>query len=322
MAVASTSQGNTLPDLTKEDMPELYKQSDPAAARAQTRYFRLLGSELILVALGTAVGLFSAVEPLAIPISPVTVLGNTLHAVPVTQLAAGLLILGALIIRLIRFFDHSDTKWYQARAVAESVKSVAWRYAVGGRPFEWGKDPSIVDALAIQRISDTLTDMDEKSRHIAFTRDGQITGWMRSLRQQPLILRREAYLSGRIIDQRRWYEDKQQANRDNAVRANVLLIILESASVIFAALQALKIVELNFQTLIAAVISGGIAWSQAQRFQDLSASYRLTAKEAASLEHAAQAQNQMTEAEWAAFVDSAEEAFSREHSLWRATRDE
>ncbi len=90
--------------------------------------------------------------------------------------------------------------------------------------------------------------------------------------------------------------------------------------VIFALLQARKLVTINLQALTAALVAAGIAWTQAQRYQDLSATYRVAAKEALALEHSVPAQP--TDDAWARFVDDAEAAFSREHRLWRATRDD
>jgi hypothetical protein len=308
--------------LTDAGMPPLFEQSDPSAIHAQAWFFSLLGFELILVTLGTLVGLLSGivVPAPAISVSPITLAGNTFTSVPIIELTAGGLIFIALVFRLIRFFGHFDSKWYEARAVAESVKSVAWRYAVGGRPFERSKDPRVVDALAEARIGEILTDVGKKWQPGASMQ--QITDSMRRLRSQPLDVRRAAYRAGRIADQRKWYARKQAQNHGRALVANWVLAILEFLGVAFAVLQTLGIVSLNLQTLAAALVSGGIAWTQAQRYQDLSASYSVTAKEAASIEQAPQLRDQVTEDAWAAFVDSAEEAFSREHRLWRAAREQ
>ncbi len=327
MAAENMTKEAVMPVLLKDDtdMPELFTLADTASAQAQTRFFRLLGSELILLGLGTAVGLLSSIWPFAYPITPITLAGFMLRSISVTQLVAGVFILVALVLRLIRILRHYDTKWYGARAVAESVKSVAWRYAVGGRPFELSKPRDIARNLAIQRIEATLTDIDKKSPRIKFNLDRQITEGMARLRDQPLAIRRGAYRWGRIVDQHDWYDGKQKKNRDNAVRANAVLGILEAVGVGFTVLQGLNIVHLNVQAFLTMLASGGIAWVQAQRYQDLSASYRVAAREAADLDRAVQAQEdegRSNEDEWAVFVDSAEAAFSREHQLWRATRDD
>jgi hypothetical protein len=302
-------------------MPTLYQQSDRASKFAQTLFFRLLGSELILITLGALVSLLGGlVHPTpAIDIGSITLLGHTVTFVPVVELIAGALIFAALVIRLIRFFGHFDAKWYEARAVAETAKSVAWRYAVGGRPF--GLDSASQDQEQFTtRSQDIVRDMHKRWRAEGLAALGQITESMRALRDQPLNERQRAYLNGRIRDQRAWYETRQQENRRRALVAHWVLVAFEFLGIVFAVLQALGIVNLNLQTLATALVSGGIAWTQAQRYEELSASYGVAASEAAALETAPQVSDPIKEAEWAAFVDSAEEAFSREHRLWRAVR--
>lgn len=94
----------------------------------------------------------------------------------------------------------------------------------------------------------------------------------------------------------------------------------EFLGIVFAVLQALSIVELNLFLVAVVLVLGGIAWTQSQRYEDLSASYAVAASEAAALETASQVSGSVAETEWAAFVESAEGVFSREHRLWRAVR--
>jgi SMODS and SLOG-associating 2TM effector domain 3/SMODS and SLOG-associating 2TM effector domain 1 len=303
--------------LTDAEMPALFRLADRASIQAQRRFFRRLAAELSLLSLGTLAGLFGAFTP---TVGSLTFAGLSVPAFPVAEVAAAILIFVALVIRLTRFLAHPDSRWYEARAVAESAKSIAWRYAVGGSPFDLGKDAAVVDTLLRQRLQESLTDVPKRSRAIIFSDQGQITDTMRALRGQPLAIRQEAYLAGRIKDQAGWYDRKQRQNHDRALLAQWTLALLEVLGVIFALLQARKLVTINLQALTAALVAAGIAWTQAQRYQDLSATYRVAAKEALALEHSVPAQP--TEDAWARFVDDAEAAFSREHRLWRATRDE
>ncbi len=316
--------------LTDAEMPAIFRLADGASIQAQRRFFRRLAAELILLSLGTLAGLFGAFTP---SVGSFTFAGLSAPAFPVAELAAAALIFVALVVRLTRFLEHPDTRWYEARAVAESAKSIAWRYAVGGRPFELGKDAAVggrpfelgkdaavVDTLLLQRLHETLTDVPNMSRAITFSDQSQISDVMRALRGQPLAIRQEVYQAGRIKDQASWYDRKQRLNHDRALLAQWTLAFLEVLGVAFALLQAGKLVSINLQALAAALVAAGIAWTQAQRYQDLSATYRVAAKEALALEHSVPAQP--TDDAWARFVDDAEAAFSREHRLWRATRDD
>ncbi len=301
--------------LTNAEMPALCRLASRASLQAQQRFFRRLAAELILLSLGTLAGLFGMLTP---RVGSFTFAGLSVPAFPVAEVAAAILIFVALVIRLTRFLAHPDSRWYEARAVAESAKSIAWRYAVGGSPFDLGKDAAVADTLLHQRLQETLTDVPNRSRAISYSDQDQITDTI--LRGQPLAIRQEAYLAGRIKDQAGWYDRKQRQNHDRALLAQWTLALLEVLGVIFALLQARDLVQINLQALTAALVAAGIAWTQAQRYQDLSATYRVAAKEALALEHSVPAQP--TEDAWARFVDDAEAAFSREHRLWRATRDE
>ncbi len=266
--------------LTDAEMPALFRLADRASTQAQRRFFRRLAAELSLLSLGTLVGLFGAFTP---SVGSFTFAGQSVPAFPVAEVAAAILIFVALVIRLTRFLAHPDSRWYEARAVAESAKSIAWRYAVGGSPFDLGKDAAVVDTLLRQRLQETLTDVPNRSRAISYSDQGQITDTMRALRGQPLAIRQEAYQAGRIKDQAGWYDRKQRQNHDRALLAQWTLALLEVLGVIFALLQARKLVTINLQALTAALVAAGIAWTQAQRYQDLSATYRVAAKEALAL---------------------------------------
>ena len=149
--------------LTEEGLPPLFHQADALAIRVQRRFFRLLAAELIFLSLGAFVGIFSF---LTNQISTV-VIGGLQVSLSMAIFLAAILILAALVFRLFRSISHADTRWYEARAVAESAKSLAWRYAVGGRPFEINKDDTLADTLLLHRLKETLIDVAGMTRRLA-----------------------------------------------------------------------------------------------------------------------------------------------------------
>src|SRR5690606_31544836 len=46
-----------------------------------------------------------------------------------------ILVLGLLACQLFRSFKKPEQTWYRARALAESVKTITWRYVMGSAPF-------------------------------------------------------------------------------------------------------------------------------------------------------------------------------------------
>jgi hypothetical protein len=306
--------------LQDNDLPALFQQADTLSISMQRGYFRLLAAELVFLTLGALVGVLSSA---AIENGKIVPNAPSLSA---PYLIAGALILTALIMRLYRFLGHADARWYSARAVAESAKSLAWRYAVGGEPFGLSLDTEAAEKLLLHRLSDTLIDVPHHLAHVlaASAKDkvNPSSGTMNELRKQNLDVRIESYRMGRVDDQLRWYERKARLNQRLAHRAHWILAFLEATAGVFILLQiVLSVVRgLSFplEGFIAVVVTAGIAWSQAKRYQDLSTSYRVAAREAHTLKNTIP--KEPSEATWATFVDGAESAFSREHRLWNATR--
>ena len=71
--------------------------------------------------------------------------------------------------------------------------------------------------------------------------------------------------------------------------------------------------------VVASLIAAATAWTQAKQFSNLAAAYTIAHQELTSI-RGLLARPIEDEAQWAAFVDSAEGAISREHTMWRAAR--
>jgi hypothetical protein len=308
--------------LQDNDLPPLFRQADTLSIRMQRRYFSMLAAELVFLTLGAFVGVFSAARIQ----NGRLILGEpTAPFFSATYLIAGTLILAALVIRLYRFVGRADARWYGARAVAESAKSLGWRYAVGGQPFNLSLDSEAAETLLLHRLSDTLADVPRLAHTLNVSAKDKVnhaSGTMNELRKQGLDMRIESYRTGRVDDQLRWYERKARDNHRLAHRTHWILAMLEAIGVVFILLQLALSASIGasfpLEGFIAVLVTAGIAWSQAKRYQDLSISYHVASREALSLESSIP--KEPSEAMWASFVDDAESAFSREHRLWRATR--
>lgn len=306
--------------LTDGDMPKLFRVADKAAMRMQAAFFRWLRAELVLLTLAAAVVVFSAFGQPALMAPSFTIAGFTIPPLGIVELVSALFIALALGIRIYRYIKHFETEWYEARAAAESAKSVAWRYAVGGRPFPLGGDEAAMNTLLLRRLDETLTDVAHELSQSNFTPDEQITPGMKRLRAASLPDREAAYRKGRIQDQVTWYGDKSEWNRQRGLLWHWVMIIVEVLGAAGSVALAIHWLPFSPQGVVAAVVGAIISWTQSKRYQDLYASYRVTASELGEIEQGIA--NQTTDQDWSTFVDEAEEACSREHHLWRATRDE
>jgi hypothetical protein len=312
--------------LSDQDMPALFHHADKRAISAQKFYFGWLQWELILLGLGVLVGAFNSVAthigPVSLVVPPFTVFGFRITTLTAFEIAeAGLLAL-ALLMRLSRVITRPERLWYEARAVAESVKSIAWRYAVGGEPFQEAYTPDELQQVVNDRFGGINTDLTQYHAPDAVLQQHQVTPGMNAVRGLSLADRKRIYRSGRVEDQQGWYNRKSGFNHRRALQAHWTLIIVEVLAV-FAALlpiglAALHVFPLNLQALAANIAGGGAAWMQAKRYEDLDVSYKVTAKELAQV--AKDSDNQADEPAWARFVENAEGSMSREHQLWRATR--
>ncbi|HZC05724.1 MAG TPA: DUF4231 domain-containing protein [Ktedonobacterales bacterium] len=312
--------------LSDVDMPPLFHDADRRAIHAQVFFFGWLRWELVLLGLGVLVGVFNGaatrIGPISLVVPPFTIAGLRITTLTAFEITEALLLALALVMRLIRVITRPERLWYEARAVAESVKSIAWRYAVGGEPFQRASSPDDLRAIVANRFDNIQADLAKYTAPDTIRQQHQVTPGMSAVRELPLDARKQIYREARVDNQHTWYQRKSRFNHRRALQAHLTLIIVEilavGAALLPIILAALHLFPLNLQSLAANIAVGGAAWMQAKRYEDLDVSYRVTASELAQVSK--DIEYQRDEASWARFVENVEGAMSREHQLWRATR--
>jgi SMODS and SLOG-associating 2TM effector domain 1 len=146
----------------------------------------------------------------------------------------------------------------------------------------------------------------------------QISPALRRFRALPLEERRELYRNGRIGGQQAWYARTARWNERRATQWSLVLTTLEALGLAGGVLKATGVLPIDLLGLAGAVVAAGAAWVQAKQHQTLATAYAVTSQELSVI--SGQVDWASTEQEWAHFVDQAEEAISREHTLWRASR--
>jgi len=219
----------------------------------------------------------------------------------------------ALIITLVAASRKLNENWYRARAGAESIKTLAWRYAVGGDPFLAGSAEA--DATFIERVQGLVKRL-EGLEWPSPSAPAQITAKMRELRAASLSERARAYLADRIDDQYRWYTDKGEKSRRRARQWEQAAAGAAVAGVVVGVLRALTVIDLDLVGVMAALGAATSAWSQMRQHHTLASSYKIAALELTLIKE--RADNVADELEWSRFVSDAEEAISREHTMWLA----
>ncbi len=232
----------------------------------------------------------------------------------------GLIAVGGFVVALgcdvFTSIEKPDRQWYEGRAAAESAKTLAWRYAVHGESFDESDDAQ-ADKFFTNRIREILQDLGDLELPGSPTDSEQISSPMRQIRAKSFEQRRAIYRDGRIEDQRSWYSQKSAANATSRKRWFLAALVTQVIGILTGLLIVADIVKFDSIGLLAAIAATMTSWSQAKQFSNLSTAYGITAQELASIKSEI---GSVAEEEWSNFVGQAEEAISREHTLWRASR--
>ncbi|WP_336030567.1 DUF4231 domain-containing protein [Geodermatophilus sp. FMUSA9-8] len=300
-AGGASDQQRSVEALSDDDHPALFRAADRLALGAQRSAVRRNFGYLTLVIVAAIGGVVD-----------ISVRGDSLHLGGVISVIA---FLGALLLGLATASKQPERQWYQGRAVAESVKSLAWCYAVGGEPFPVSRGDA--DALLVDRFRQILTEVSELNlSEVSDTR--QISTKMRSLRTAALEQRRAAYMHGRVEDQCGWYSRKAKVNRRRGNQWAAAAAIASTLGIVAGLLRSVNALDVDLLGVLAAVAAGFSSWMQFRQHRTLSTSYALAAQDLGLVRDAAP--TMPDEETWAGFVGDAEDAISREHTVWLARK--
>jgi hypothetical protein len=286
------------------EMPEIHDKADTLSLDGQRQYLRLTRSRLILVILAAAAGAATA----AIDHHPT-------HAI--FAIGAAICFTLALITEIALLTLRPEEDWYHGRAIAESTKTLAWRYAVRATPFA----DEISDSDATHRLLDRFKALLEESPvagELPPLTGSQVTSSMQRLRGCDLGERKQVYVDERIDEQVVWYTRKAETNRKNASSWRTSMIALEALGAIFAILVLAGLVTVVLDGVLGSMVAGAGAWIEVKQFDNLAQAYSLTATELSFAR--SDADEVSDEHSWSTYVDSAEQAISREHTMWLARR--
>lgn len=289
------------------DMPALFRSADRASAEAQRKYIRLVKADLALIVLSAIASSWAVTAPGLRVCLAIIVAASFIVAMALTA-----------FVRLMRY----DQEWFGARAVAESVKTVSWRYMTCAEPYV----RSLEDAKADDLFSEEITALLRDRRGVGASLGGidasgqEITNRMREIRRADLDTRKSVYLHGRIQNQRTWYGNRAARN----ARLSLYWLTAVGVGQACGALAAVTLVVwpgcvFNIPSVIAALVAALLAWLQLNRHQESAHAYGLAAHELGFIE--VKAPHARTEDEFSRFVSDAENAISREHTMWMARRD-
>jgi protein-S-isoprenylcysteine O-methyltransferase Ste14 len=288
--------------LADEELAPFFTDADVSSNDAQKRHLGQLRSQLLLLGVAAISGAFTW-----------RWLGFD-WAGGLGAIAFG----AAFLVRLYAEQQRDERKWYESRAAAESAKTLCWRYAVGGNPFPEGMPDGEARKLLSRRFSEVGSELTYIEIASTTSAGGEVTQAMADLRRAARTDRIAVYDRDRIQSQQRWYADKSKWNEERARRWIKVVLLLEGLGLLGAVLKATESTSVDFLGICSALAAAGGAWLQARQHRTLAAAYNVTARELRRIDTLVDPS--MTAEEWADFVDQAEEAISREHTMWVASR--
>jgi hypothetical protein len=233
---------------------------------------------------------------------------------------AGLLFLGLLML-LVRAQSKPEQCWYRCRALAESVKTLTWRYMMHAAPFD--RENAQAKDRFRSELNSIFKENIETARRITADWSGndQITRMMESVRAMDRGDRLEFYLKNRVEDQRSWYRNKSVANR-NSARAWVVVSGLCYVAAGSMALSRIALPSWQYWPIEPFIVAAAsiVGWVQIKKFNELTAAYTVTAHEIGLIKSATDIVKD--DETFSEFVNDAEKAFSREHTLWLARQSD
>lgn len=293
--------GGDLLRIRRADLPATCRGAADASAAGQRQTKALVRVELVGLVLAGVAGLQS--------------LRVGSDGIDVLAAAAGALFLVSLVALTYRGWSKPENQWYLGRAGAESARTMAWRYAVGGDPFPMTMPAASAANAFLDRLAEILAELGELALPPAGPGEREMTDPMRRVRAAAFTQRRAVYLRDRVENQIDWYTGRA-GRHDRAARVWLTVSVVASAAgVVVAVLRVVGVLDLDLLGVAAAVATAAIAWNQLNQNRNLVAAYRLTARELSIIRDRVP---NTDEASWAAFVSDAEDAVSREHTMWLA----
>ena len=263
-------------EVSSDDYPALFLAADRASLAAQRRHLLFTGAILVALVLGAALGALSAVIPSA----------RTGLAVASTALVSL-----SFVLTAIRRALKPEKLWYGGRAVAESAKSMAWRYMTGAEPYFISAAGGDVDSKFIADLKSLVRDSDQLAVGVSseYTDKPQISPRMRDVRANSLEGRKQIYLAQRISDQRRWYGKK--ARKSQTAESWYFVVILVSQALALASgayMISAPVSKWNLVGVFSSLASALVAWLQVRQHEELAQSYAVAALELGFIEEQAE----------------------------------
>ncbi|MFE9119133.1 DUF4231 domain-containing protein [Streptomyces sp. NPDC007172] len=288
------------------DLPGLFHHADTLAIGRQQSAVKLTRTQLSLLVVGAAAAALPQVR-----------IGSGLQLL---SAVSALAYAGVLLATFGAARRHAASHWQLNRSAAEFIKSMCWRYAVHGAPFDLSApDP---DGLFVARVEEGLRELKkvgwrDPREEGELAAGGLVTPGMRELRARAFSVRKETYVRDRLIEQRNWYRRRQETSRRATRLWSTAITLLTLLALFLAVLGTFSVAQrADVAGLLSASAAACLAWSEIRRHQPLISAHSLVEQDLMEM-HVAM-ENTVTERQWPQAVYETERIVSPQHTDWLA----
>jgi len=292
--------------MEEKHFPGLYQASDKASLTAQSTYKNIIAYDLITMIIAAALAIYNyqSTDPKLL-----------VYVVSCFFLLAGLVM--TVIVKTKKYEDI----WYQGRALAESCKTLTWRFITCSESFEVDMNIENAKAALVKRLKELGNEFKELNNNLnAKTLTlPNISDEMLKVRNLNMQQRKEYYIQHRIEDQKKWYATKAEFNKSK-YNLWFFTIIVAQAIALACAIYLIKNPDSNwnFVGLFTTISACALSWLQLKQHQELKQAYTTAAQELNFILESASLVT--SETKLSEFVLDSENAISREHTLWLAQK--
>ncbi|MBL7707270.1 MAG: DUF4231 domain-containing protein [Taibaiella sp.] len=288
------------------DFPNYFQASDNASIKAQKYYLNIMRIDLISMIIASALAIYNY---------------QLTQSKLVVYIISGLLLLLSLTLTIILKSKKYEDVWYQGRALAESCKTLTWRFVCCSEYFETSLN--LVEAK--RRFVERIKELSDEFKELSIAMNSRtlnlpiITDKMIEIRAYNLEKRKDYYIQNRIEDQKKWYADKAEYNSEKYNLWFWCVITSQAISLISIVFLIVNPgFNWNFVGLLTTISASALSWLQLKQHQELKQAYTTATQE---LNFIATLTDQLTtDNSFSKFVLDSENAVSREHTLWLAQR--
>ena len=213
--------------------PILFKIADTKSKKSQNIFIRLNIFILLLLILSSVSSIYTTVPK------------------NITTFSTICLILSTLFNIYILFF-RPEKSWYEGRAIAESVKTLTWKFITNTKPFKI----SLQQEKAEQIFNENLKKIIGQRRDFYiligqnYPDGNMISDEMISIRNCSFEERKKKYVEDRIQDQINWYSYKTKQNALNKNIALGLIIGFQILAIFFFIFEKNLFINYSFTSIL------------------------------------------------------------------------